>query len=304
MDDTDKKNKKDIQWHPAFVVALKALLIDYSDVLEYKLEHPLTTGPLRIDILVIKKRHDAVIKRQIAEIFRQDNIIEYKSPADSLSVNEFHKALARAHLYMALDGVDITDLTLSFVVAAHPRELFRLLRDTLGYTIAEMYPGVFVVSGAMMPIQIIDIKKLSEDENLWLQNLNRNLHGENLRRVLRLEHEYGGRLDLCAYINAVLTANQDKLSKEDFYMLTAKTRRTLEEIGWGEQWRQQGLEKGRQEGELKGRQEGELKGRQEGRQEGKMEAARAMFAEGDSMDKISRVTGISPRTLKTKLSGK
>ena len=37
------KSKKGIQWHPAFVVALQGLLIDYSDVLEYKLEHPLTT---------------------------------------------------------------------------------------------------------------------------------------------------------------------------------------------------------------------------------------------------------------------
>ena len=294
--DSDKKSKKEIQWHPAFVVALQALLIDFSDVLEYRLEHPLTTGPLRIDILVVKKRPDAVIKRQIAEIFRQDNIIEYKSPSDSLSVNEFHKAFARAHLYKALDDVSIADLTMSFVVSSHPRELFRHIRETLGYTVYERHPGVFVVTGAMIPIQIVDIKKLSEDENLWLQNLNRNLDGENLRRVLELERKYGGRLELGAYLHAVLTANQEKLSKEDFFMLTAKTRKTLEEIGWGEQWRQQGREQGREQG----RKEGELKGRQEGR----LEAALAMFAEGDSIDKIARVTGISPRTLKSKLSRK
>ena len=97
MDDAENKaeNKKDIQWHPAFVVAIQALLIDYKDDLDYILEHPLTTGALSIDMLVIKKRPDAVIKRQIAEIFRQENIIEYKSPTDYLSVDDFHKATSK-----------------------------------------------------------------------------------------------------------------------------------------------------------------------------------------------------------------
>ena len=57
-----KKGSKEILWHPAFVVALKstlkatlkATLIDFSDALDYKLEHPLNTEPLRIDVLVIK----------------------------------------------------------------------------------------------------------------------------------------------------------------------------------------------------------------------------------------------------------
>ena len=68
-------------------------------------------------------------------------------------------------------------------------------------------------------------------------------------------------------------------------MLTAGFCKTIEEIGLGEIWRQKG----------------ELKGRQEGRQEGKLEDAQAMFAEGDSLEKIARITGISQKTLKTEL---
>jgi len=30
MTDTEKKSAKEIPWHPAFVVALKATLIDYA----------------------------------------------------------------------------------------------------------------------------------------------------------------------------------------------------------------------------------------------------------------------------------
>jgi hypothetical protein len=187
MDDTQKKNEE-IQWHPAFVVAIQGLLIDYSDALEYRLEHPLNEKPLRIDFLVIKKRPDVVIKRQIAEIFRLENILEYKSPTDYLSVNEFHKALARTHLYKALSPkVDIADMTLSFVCSTHPRELFGHLRKTLGCTVEESHSGIFLVTGALLPIQIIDIRKLSEEENLWLQNLSLNMPEENARWVSRLE---------------------------------------------------------------------------------------------------------------------
>ena len=97
-----------------------------------------------------------------------------------------------------------------------------------------------------------------------------------------MERKYGKWIDLGAYINVVMTANQDKLNKEDYLMLTARTRKILEEIGWAEQWSK--------------------KSRLEGKLEGKLEDARAMLAEGDSLTKIARVTGISLKTLKAKLS--
>ena len=53
--------------------------------------------------------------------------------------------------------------------------------------------------------------------------------------------------------------------------------KTIEEIGWGEKWRQ------------------------EGRMEERLENARAMFAEGDSLEKIARITKISADTLKENL---
>lgn len=288
MDDIEKKkDKKGIPWHPAFVEALQATLIDYKDALEYQLEHPLNTEPLRIDILVIKKRPDVVIKRSIAEIFRLENIVEYKSPTDFLSINEFYKALARAYLYKALADVKISDLTLSFVVAAQPRKLFQHLRRALGYAVDERHPGVFAVTGAVMPIQIIDIRELSEEDNHWLRNLDRNLSGESLRQIIRLEQKHGRRINLDAYLYAVLSANQEKLKKEDFLMLTKKTIAIIEEIGWGQKWLQKGIQKGRQEGI------------QEGIQETQMKTARAMLADGDSLAKISRITEIPLKTLKT-----
>ena len=62
-------------------------------------------------------------------------------------------------------------------------------------------------------------------------------------------------------------------SKEENRMLTAEFCEVIEEIGLGEKWRQEGI----------------------------LKAARAMFAEGDSLEKIARVTGIQLETLKEKL---
>jgi len=282
---TDTENTKEIPWHPAFVVALQATLIEYKDALDYRFEHPLTSDPLRIDILVIKKRPEVVVKKQIAEIFRRENIFEYKSPSDYLSIDEFHKALSRLHLYKALTkNVDIPDLTLSFVVTAQPRELFRHLRDTLGYAAEERHPGIFVVTGAMIPIQIINSVKLSEDENHWLRNLTRELSKpeQDLNWLRRLKQEYNPVLDLGAYLYAIVEANRQRLNKEENHMWSAEICKTFEELGWAEKWMEKGIEKG------------ELKG--------KLEDARAMFAEGMDVDVIARITKVPLNTLKKELS--
>ena len=45
-----------IAWLPAFVQAIKCELEEYLDVLTFESEHQLTTEPLQIDILIIKKK--------------------------------------------------------------------------------------------------------------------------------------------------------------------------------------------------------------------------------------------------------
>ena len=57
----------------------------------------------------------------------------------------------------------------------------------------------------------------------------------------------------------------------------------------------------REEGRVEGRVEGREEGIEIGIDKGKLETARAMFLEGDSLEKISRVTGIPLETLKEKL---
>ena len=176
--------------------------------------------------------------------------------------------------------MDVPDLTLSFVVTVHPRELFRHLRDTLGYTVEERHHGIHVVTGAMIPIQIVNSVKLSKDENHWLKNLTRELSSleQDLKWLKRLKQEYDSVLDLGAYLHAIVEANRQRLNKGENDMLSAEICKTFEELGWTEKWIEKGIEKG------------------------KLEDARAMFAEGINIETISRVTKIPLKTLKKKLS--
>jgi hypothetical protein len=89
----EKRNAKDsgIQWHPAFYQAIMLELEQYKGVLQFTPEYPLTTEPLRVDVLIIKKEKDVTIEKNIAAIFRSDNVVEYKSPEDYVSVADFYK---------------------------------------------------------------------------------------------------------------------------------------------------------------------------------------------------------------------
>ena len=69
-----------LPWHTAFYQAMQAELYDYRDSLLFESEHQLTTEPLRIDLLIVKKPRELVIEKNIARIFRTVNILEYKNP--------------------------------------------------------------------------------------------------------------------------------------------------------------------------------------------------------------------------------
>jgi len=120
----DSENEESIAWHPAFFDAIRMELDEYSVNLQFLSEFPLNTEPLKIDVVIIKKSKDISIKKNIATIFRKDNILEYKSPLDYVSIDDFYHVYAYACLYKVLNKIDIRDITLTFVESRYPRELY------------------------------------------------------------------------------------------------------------------------------------------------------------------------------------
>jgi hypothetical protein len=230
-----------IPWHPAFFEAVQMELEVYRDVLEFEYDYHLTTDPLRIDTLIIKKPKYVTIEKNFAQIFRGNNLFEFKSPEDYLSVKDFYKTLGYAGIYAAISPeVDIGDITLTFVEARYPRELIKHLTKVRGYTVDEPWPGIHRVTGDFFPVQIVESKKLSESDNIWLKGLNRGLDFSSLGHILKESRLKGKNARIRAYLYAVTQANPQTLKEVTMSDLTVDD--VLMEAGYIPRWLQQGRE--------------------------------------------------------------
>ena len=127
------KNAPDkLQWHPAFCAAAGLEFHEDIERLELKPEYNLSKEPIRIDLLIIKEESDRRIKNEIGHIMRTYNVIEYKSPEDALTIDDFYKTVGYACLYKGygerVDAVPINELTISIFREARPEKMFLTLQ--------------------------------------------------------------------------------------------------------------------------------------------------------------------------------
>jgi hypothetical protein len=277
-----------IQWHPAFYKAFMLELERYKDVLEFFPEYQLTTGSLRVDVLVIKKEKGAVIEKNIASIFRSDNIVEYKSPEDYVSVGDFYKVYGYACLYASMTPqAAITDLTITFVESRYPKDLIAHLTEVRGYNVEKTEKGIYTVNGDIIPIQIINSKELSPRENLWLKDLNGGLDKTLAREIWTEIDKRGKAAQIGAYLEAIFSANasiMQEVSKLSDVALTME--KVLEEAGFTALWEARGVALG------------EARGVALGEEKGKIEVAKNLLAKGWSIEDIVEVTKLDEETVK------
>ena len=110
-------NDIEIQWHPGFVAAMELELTGYE--LYFESEHNLGKKPLQIDLLITEKDKPVNITNEIGRIFKKYNIMEYKSPDNSLNIDTLYKAQGYAAFYKS-DGSTVDekkeyDITISLV---------------------------------------------------------------------------------------------------------------------------------------------------------------------------------------------
>ena len=170
MNENDVKN----QWHQGFYGAMGLELRADAENLIFETERYLSKEPLRMDLLVIKKYHDFPIANEIGHIFRKHNVIEYKSPNDGLSIDDYVKTVGYACLYKSLaatvDEIPVEDITITLVRDRYPRELMKKLKS-LGNEIIEKAPGIYYVSGNTMFVTQIIVTSRIADEHMWLRVL-------------------------------------------------------------------------------------------------------------------------------------
>ena len=187
-------------------------LMQYKDALEFSAEYQLNDQLLIMDVLVVKKAKDVVIEKNIGAIFKSENVIEYKSPEDKLTVEDFYKVYGYACFYASLKKADIREVTLTFVETRYPKKLIKHLTEERKYQVEEREAGIYRVSGDIMPIQLIESKKLSRAWNLWLRDLGVGLGGQEVSAVLEESRQVSADMRVDAYVYAILQANAEAVT--------------------------------------------------------------------------------------------
>jgi phosphoribosylglycinamide formyltransferase-1 len=272
-----KPARERLVWHPAFFEAIQLELDEYSQELQFIAEYQLTTEPLRIDVVIIKKSKDIPIKKNIAAIFRKENILEYKSPDGYVSIEDFYWVYGYACLYFVLNELDIREMTLTFVESRYPRELLAHLQEVRGYKVEEKWPGVYYIEGDILPIQIINNRMLSAEENIWLKNLYNKLEVHEMRQVTDEIAKLGKAARIKAYLNVISKANKESLLE---VLKMSDTTLTLdkifEEVGLAAIWEARA----------------EARGKAMGEENKAVEIAQNMLRHGLSIEETAEISGL------------
>lgn len=206
-----------IQWHPGFYGAAELEFISNKGDLEFQREFNLSKEPIRMDLLIIKKLSNIRIKNEIGHIFRKFNVVEFKSPDDALSIDDYYKTVGYACLYKGLgetvDQIPANELTISIFRESYPREMFEAMKN-LGLEIKERYPGIYYISGkqALFDTQVVVTKQLDGETHRTLRVLSKHVNEEEIRRFVEEAtqmSEPGDRNNVDAVLQVSVSANKE-----------------------------------------------------------------------------------------------
>ena len=198
-----------------FFAGIQIELEEESEYLIFENDHMLSTKPMQVDVLIIKNNSEKKIRKNIGQIFRKYNIIEYKSPEDYLSVDDFYKVQGYARFYKSdtirVDVIKVEEITVSYVCSHYPRELMKHLGRIGTFNIEMKDPGIYYILGGMFQMQVLITSELSEENNLWLRYLTNNI--KNIKAVELLTRAYEKNVNNNLYssvMEIVVRANEEK----------------------------------------------------------------------------------------------
>ena len=164
----------------------------WKSKLDYTMEHCLSTKPLQIDLLIIKKVKNAKIINEIGQFFKQHNVCEYKSPDDDLDIDVFFKVIAYALFYKSsgneVNSIDISDITVTFVRKRKPVKLFD---DLKRYNILfeQTSKGIYMIKWEFLcDVQILVTREMNPEEHIWLTSLSDHVEEWQARRLIKEVH--------------------------------------------------------------------------------------------------------------------
>lgn len=244
-----KREEPVLQWHPAFFAGLQIELSAEKEKVSFESEHQLGTKPMLIDVLIVKKNSDEPMEKNIGRIFRKYNIVEYKSPKDYLSIDDFYKVYGYACFYKAdvtsVDSLKVDEITLTFVCKGYPRNLIQHLTEVRGFEVELFESGIYYIKGDIFTMQLIVTSQLLKEENFWLKNLTDNLPDRDAVEELAKEYHEHRKNTLYRSVMDVIVRANEELFKEESDMCDAIIDLFRDEYDKGvEEARQMGVQQG------------------------------------------------------------
>lgn len=253
-----------IQWHPGFCCAVKFELRENRDVLEFNTEYEVSRGPLVLDLLVIKKQDGICTANEIGRIFRRYNVCEFKSPGDSLTIDDYFKVVSYAGLIKSagatVNEIPAKEITLTFLRNSYPREMVRELAES-GAVVTKAFPGVYYLErgddgkgDVLFPTQNIVTGELDKAKHSTLRVLAKNASEDDVRLFLEEALNEDGKEDrenVDAVLQVSVSANTELYEqiRRDDRMCQALRELMKDELDQAER---QGRQKGRLEGAISG----------------------------------------------------
>ena len=192
------RKKTVVDWHSGFYGAIGLEFIENESEIDLYDEKLLNHHPLRIDLLVVKKKPEVRIDNEVGDFFLGHNVMEYKSEDDELSIDTIFKANAYASLYKAyakrVDEIKADDITVTLARISCPRDAFIALKE-YGYFIDNPHKGIYIVTGRyIFPTQIIVMGELDPELHYWLTNFRKNISEKSFRELIIRVHSLESKL--------------------------------------------------------------------------------------------------------------
>lgn len=230
----------------------------------------LSKESLKID-MVIKKDKDAQVQKNIGQIFKGHNLFEFKSETDNLSIHDYNKVIGYGMLYAAFNHIHIQDITVSFVLTQHPSKLLKYLREKRNLEFVETHRGIYYLKDEIIAVQIIEQKKLSSTENLFIKNLSSSINENDVKHIME-SYKMGLIGGKNSYFDTIVRANFEVFEEE--INMSEDLIEMFKEAALEHGWMDEVLEEERKEG----------------KEEEKFIFAKKLLAKGMSLEEICELT--------------
>ena len=302
-----KDSPEKIQWHPAFAAAMGLEFKSDYEYVRIEQEHNLSKEPLRIDLLVLKVNNtERKFSNEIGHIMKTYNIIEYKSPEDSLNIDDYYKTIGYASLYKGMgeyvNKIPAREVTVSMFCTRKPVKMLNMLKKD-GAVIEQKFPGIYYITGnTLFPVQIVVVKELDKQTHSSLRVLTDNADIEDVETFLQNSvktSEPWEREDIDAVLQASVSANKElyEAIRRDSGMCQALRELMKDEIEDAEK-------RAEKRGEIRGERRGERRGEKNGGIRKESIIVKNMYNNGITPEEISTMTNINLVRVKNIVYGK